>query len=91
MVIEDRCSRRLSLNLVMTKTAPEVYAAMNSVLDGKEVKTITIDQGREFVLTERAGVLMGVRSAQEDTRSAVGSADICVPRAFALGKGFGGK
>lgn len=55
VVIVDRCSRLLSLNLVMTKTAPDVYAAMNSVLDGKYVKTITIDQGREFVLTECLG------------------------------------
>ncbi len=55
VVIEDRCSRLITLNLVMRKTAVEVYTAMDSVLDGQAVKTITIDQGREFVLTETLG------------------------------------
>lgn len=55
VVIEDRCSRLVTLNLVMRKTAIEVFIAMDSVLDGQQVKTITIDQGREFVLTESLG------------------------------------
>ena len=55
VVIEDRCSRQVTLNLVLRKTAVEVYAAMDSVLVGQYVKTITIDQGREFVLTEVLG------------------------------------
>ena len=55
VVMEDRCSRLITLNLVMRKTALEVYAAMDSVLDGQTVQTITIDQGREFVLTELLG------------------------------------
>jgi len=55
VVLEDRCSRFVTLNLVLRKTAVEVYTAMDSVLDGQIVKTITIDQGREFVLTESLG------------------------------------
>lgn len=55
VVLEDRCSRLVTLNLVLRKTAVEVYTAMDSVLDGQIVKTITIDQGREFVLTEKLG------------------------------------
>lgn len=55
VVMEDRCSRLITLNLVMCKRAVEVYSAMDSVLDGQLVKTITIDQGREFVLTELLG------------------------------------
>lgn len=51
-VMQDRCSRLVTLNLVTAKTAPAVFAAMDSVLDDQFVKTITIDQGREFVLTE---------------------------------------
>ena len=61
VVMTDRCSRLLTLNLVNRKTAPEVYAAMESVLDRQLVKTITIDidQGREFVLTEALGEQWG--------------------------------
>jgi transposase, IS30 family len=59
VVMTDRCSRLLTLNLVGRKTAAEVYAAMDSVLDGHWVKTITIDQGREFVLTEALGEQWG--------------------------------
>lgn len=59
VVIIDRCSRLLTLNLVTRKTAPQVFAAMDSVLDGDWVKTITIDQGREFVLTEALGEQWG--------------------------------
>ena len=55
VVVVDRCSRLAILNLVMTKTALAVYAAMDAVLEGKDVKTLTIDQGREFVLTESLG------------------------------------
>lgn len=51
VVMQDRCSRRLSLNLVARKTAANVFAAMDSVLDENEVRSITIDQGREFVWT----------------------------------------
>ena len=43
------------LNLVMTKTALAVYAAIDALLEGKDVKTLTIDQGREFVFTESLG------------------------------------
>jgi len=59
VVVEDRCSRLIALNLVMRKTAVEVYTAMDSVLDGQKVNTITIDQGREFVLTETLGQQWG--------------------------------
>jgi IS30 family transposase len=55
VVMTDRCSRLLTLNLIHRKTALAVDAAMESVLDGRWVKTITIDQGREFVLTESLG------------------------------------
>lgn len=55
VVLEDRCSRLITLNLVMRKTAREVYIAMDSVLGDQIIKTITIDQGREFVLTELLG------------------------------------
>ena len=51
LVVVDRCSRLVILNLVMTKTALAVYAAMDAVLDDQHVKTLTIDQGREFVFT----------------------------------------
>lgn len=56
LVVVDRCSRLVTMNLVRTKTALEVYAAMDAVLEGTHVKTLTIDQGREFVLTESLGV-----------------------------------
>lgn len=59
VVMEDRCSRFVLLNLVLHKTALEVFSAMDSVLDGQQVKTITIDQGREFVLTEHLGQQWG--------------------------------
>ena len=49
-VMQDRCSRLLTLNLVTHKTSVEVFAAMDAVLEGQIVKTLTIDQGREFVL-----------------------------------------
>ena len=55
VVIEDRCSRQVTLNLVLRKTAALVYAAMDSVLVGQYVKTITTLQGREFALTENLG------------------------------------
>ena len=51
LVVVDRCSRLVILNLVMTKTALAVYAAMDAVLDDQHVKTLTIDQGLEFVFT----------------------------------------
>ncbi|CAM3535977.1 hypothetical protein DESA109040_15640 [Deinococcus saxicola] len=59
VMMEDRCSRLITLNLVMRKTAVEVYTAIDSVLDGQKVNTITIDQGREFVLTEVLGQQWG--------------------------------
>lgn len=62
VVMEDRCSRLITLNLVMRKTAVEVYTAMDSVLDGQKVNTITIDQGREFVLTELLGQQWGAET-----------------------------
>lgn len=59
VVIEDRCSRLVMLNLVMRKTMVEVFVAMNAILDEQTVKTVTIDQGREFVLTEVFGQQWG--------------------------------
>ena len=62
VVMEDRCSRLVTLNLVMRKTAVEVFSAMDAVLDTHIVKTITIDQGREFVLTEQLGQQWGAET-----------------------------
>lgn len=59
VVMEDRCSRLVTLNLVMRKTMVEVFAAMDTVLDTQIIKTITVDQGREFVLTEALGQQWG--------------------------------
>ena len=55
VVVVDRCSRLAILNPVMTKTALAFYAAVDAVLEGKDVKTLTIDQGRGFVFTESLG------------------------------------
>ena len=62
VVVVDRCSRLAILNLLMTKTALAVYAAVDAVLEGKDVKTLTIDQGREFVFTESLGAQWNART-----------------------------
>ena len=46
----------------MRKTAVAVFSAMDAVLDTHIVKTITIDQGREFVLTEQLGQQWGAET-----------------------------